>query len=102
MVPGVFNLRQHHEKIILGATVLGGAFSLTRFIVLAVVVIEKSLVTKARKYGNQRGKTTDPQMSGAPGGIRTPNQLIRSQVLYPLSYGGMFWPIIAYPLCNIT
>ena len=25
--------------------------------------------------------------SGAPGGIRTPNLLIRSQMLYPLSYG---------------
>src|SRR5450759_1450803 len=25
--------------------------------------------------------------SGAPGGIRTPDHLIRSQVLYPLSYG---------------
>ena len=24
---------------------------------------------------------------GAPGGIRTPDHLIRSQVLYPLSYG---------------
>jgi hypothetical protein len=24
---------------------------------------------------------------GAPGGTRTPNLLIRSQVLYPLSYG---------------
>jgi hypothetical protein len=26
-------------------------------------------------------------VSGAPGGTRTPNLLIRSQVLYPLSYG---------------
>ena len=26
-------------------------------------------------------------MCGAPGGIRTPNLLIRSQMLYPLSYG---------------
>ncbi len=25
--------------------------------------------------------------NGAPGGTRTPNPLIRSQVLYPLSYG---------------
>ena len=25
--------------------------------------------------------------SGAPGGIRTPDHLIRSQMLYPLSYG---------------
>ncbi|MEA2651809.1 MAG: hypothetical protein QOI85_1530 [Chloroflexota bacterium] len=25
--------------------------------------------------------------SGAPGGIRTPDLLIRSQLLYPLSYG---------------
>ena len=27
------------------------------------------------------------QRSGAPEGIRTPNLLIRSQMLYPLSYG---------------
>ena len=26
---------------------------------------------------------------GAPGGIRNPNLLIRSQMLYPLSYGRM-------------
>ena len=26
----------------------------------------------------------------APGGIRTPNLLIRSQMLYPLSYGRVF------------
>ena len=28
-------------------------------------------------------------MPGAPGGIRNPNLLIRSQMLYPLSYGRM-------------
>ena len=28
-----------------------------------------------------------PRKLGAPEGIRTPNLLIRSQVLYPLSYG---------------
>jgi hypothetical protein len=33
---------------------------------------------KSRKYG---------RLQGAPEGIRTPNLLIRSQVLYPLSYG---------------
>jgi hypothetical protein len=27
--------------------------------------------------------------AGAPEGIRTPNLLIRSQMLYPLSYGRM-------------
>ena len=27
------------------------------------------------------------QNDGAPGGIRTPDLLIRSQLLYPLSYG---------------
>ena len=40
-------------------------------------------------------KCTEPQVSGwlpavpicAPVGIRTPNLLIRSQMLYPLSYG---------------
>ena len=26
-------------------------------------------------------------LCGAPGGIRTPDLLIRSQLLYPLSYG---------------
>jgi hypothetical protein len=29
-----------------------------------------------------------PPYIGAPGGIRTHNRLIRSQMLYPLSYGG--------------
>ena len=28
-----------------------------------------------------------PLLDGAPEGIRTPNLLIRSQMLYPLSYG---------------
>ena len=28
--------------------------------------------------------------AGAPGGIRTPDLLIRSQLLYPLSYGRVF------------
>ncbi len=28
-----------------------------------------------------------PQVKSAPEGIRTPNLLIRSQMLYPLSYG---------------
>ena len=30
-----------------------------------------------------------PLEDGAPEGIRTPNLLIRSQMLYPLSYGRM-------------
>lgn len=30
---------------------------------------------------------TAPRLSCAPEGIRTPNLLIRSQMLYPLSYG---------------
>jgi integrase len=30
------------------------------------------------------------ELNGAPEGIRTPNLLIRSQMLYPLSYGRMF------------
>ena len=33
--------------------------------------------------------THAPKKFGAPGGIRTPNLLIRSQMLYPLSYGRM-------------
>jgi hypothetical protein len=31
----------------------------------------------------------------APEGIRTPNLLIRSQMLYPLSYGRMFFSCVA-------
>jgi hypothetical protein len=30
--------------------------------------------------------------AGAPGGIRTPNLLIRSQMLYPLSHGCLLHP----------
>jgi hypothetical protein len=33
--------------------------------------------------------TETPLDIGAPEGIRTPNLLIRSQMLYPLSYGRM-------------
>ena len=33
----------------------------------------------------------------APGGDRTPNPLVRSQVLYPLSYGRIYYPL-AYHL----
>ena len=36
--------------------------------------------------------------SGAPGGIRTPNLLIRSQMLYPLSHGR----IVLCTLLNVT
>lgn len=32
----------------------------------------------------------EPGIGGAPEGIRTPNLLIRSQMLYPLSYRRMF------------
>ena len=32
----------------------------------------------------------EPGIIGAPEGIRTPNLLIRSQMLYPLSYRRMF------------
>ena len=34
---------------------------------------------------------------GAPGGIRTPNLLIRSQMLYPLSYGRLFSFVVPPP-----
>ncbi len=52
-----------------------------------------------REIGRQRtASTKKPQptypvswgFSCAPGGIRTPNLLIRSQMLYPLSYGRKF------------
>ena len=43
---------------------------------------------KARKRPERRGDDVSPQVDdGAPEGIRTPNLLIRSQMLYPLSYG---------------
>lgn len=41
----------------------------------------QSAEPKTRKATRRRLKC------GAPGGIRTPNLLIRSQMLYPLSYG---------------
>ena len=43
--------------------------------------------------GSRRSKSRSPRgrkpalSCGAPEGIRTPNLLIRSQMLYPLSYG---------------
>jgi hypothetical protein len=40
-------------------------------------------------------------LCGAPEGIRTPNLLIRSQMLYPLSYGRMIFscrPPARYPV----
>ena len=35
---------------------------------------------------------SDRHICCAPGGTRTPNQLIRSQALYPLSYEGISYP----------
>ncbi len=46
---------------------------------LALLDNEKSFDSLAREKQFSR--------SGAPGGNRTPNPLVRSQVLYPLSYG---------------
>ena len=37
--------------------------------------------SKEKKFSSKNLKTLD--ISGAPGGIRTPDPLIRSQVLYP-------------------
>ncbi len=34
-------------------------------------------------------------LMSAPEGIRTPNLLIRSQMLYPLSYGRLFFSCVA-------
>ena len=46
--------------------------------------------SSSKKLGHEKGPTRSvwglPKI-GAPGGIRTPNLLIRSQMLYPLSYG---------------
>jgi hypothetical protein len=44
---------------------------------------------------SQECHNTFPLVLSAPEGIRTPNLLIRSQMLYPLSYGRMcsvVWP----------
>ena len=42
----------------------------------------------AQKSQNRRSALLGPAvLVGAPVGIRTPNLLIRSQMLYPLSYG---------------
>ena len=40
---------------------------------------------------------SDLHLSGAFGGIRTPNLLIRSQMLYPLSYERLFVETKVYP-----
>jgi hypothetical protein len=37
---------------------------------------------------------------GALGGTRTPNRLLRRQMLYPLSYEGMLTPVIPNPLIS--
>ena len=41
----------------------------------------------ARMLDNAEKRALTRQNIGAPGGIRTPNLLIRSQMLYPLSHG---------------
>ncbi len=41
-----------------------------------------------RSDPSQVGRPCENSKKNAPGEIRTPNHLIRSQVLYPLSYGG--------------
>ena len=45
--------------------------------------------------GSQRASSAFPLKDGAPEGIRTPNLLIRSQMLYPLSYGRMAIQMLA-------
>jgi hypothetical protein len=43
------------------------------------------------EYGDDpRAVTLAISVFSAPGEIRTPNLLIRSQMLYPLSYGRLF------------
>src|SRR6187431_3137719 len=61
-------------------------------------------VRNGRKSQNRRSSKGGPAVSfGAPVGIRTPNLLIRSQMLYPLSYrrppptGVSDWTRIADP-----
>ena len=45
-----------------------------------------------------RDLETFPQLASAPEGIRTPNLLIRSQMLYPLSYGRRLQLFVAHVL----
>jgi hypothetical protein len=50
-------------------------------------------------------RRTDVGMASAPGGTRTPSLLIRSQPLYPLSYGGLRkteWNSRKYCECGIS
>ena len=58
--------------------------------------------TKQRKSrGTALGTMSRDSKFCAPGGIRTPNLLIRSQMLYPLSYGRSPLLSSAYALlCN--
>lgn len=46
---------------------------------------ERATAIRKRSYDRI---LTNFQISGTPGGIRTPNQLLRTQLLYPLSYWG--------------
>ena len=46
-----------------------------------------NVASKPRLLNLSIGKGATEGENGAPGGIRTPNLLIRSQMLYPLSYG---------------
>ena len=39
------------------------------------------------RWLSAKKKALTRENTGAPGGIRTPNLLIRSQMLYPLSHG---------------
>lgn len=47
-------------------------------------------VSVCLKNGCSRRVCSLVRNTGAPGGARTHNLLIRSQALYPLSYGGVF------------
>ena len=42
---------------------------------------------RTRTRAKRKKKALTRENTGAPGGIRTPNLLIRSQMLYPLSHG---------------
>jgi hypothetical protein len=56
-----------------------------------VVIVEAESIRKVSDAGvspaDERAGDPTTCRCGAPEGIRTPNLLIRSQMLYPLSYG---------------
>ena len=91
-----FGYATHVEGIVAGLAVLG--------VLVASVGLGACMVLCAREHwtpmsgasadssgATTTGKPRPPLVLSAPEGIRTPNLLIRSQMLYPLSYGRMLF-----------